>query len=183
MYMIFNNQYKPKIIEEDRAKYYESNNYIIPCISDYGVNDSQEKSYFSSLDYTNSQKSLKTGYDITDTITNDKLKFLGTTANHLKSQIEQRSKIRDDHIKDLDSMILECDTGVMNLEPWPIFTNQFVEKKRGDLKNTIQRLEFEKKQEVLNCWKDQSSLYKELLKTLGEYKNVQRRSKMLRGGY
>ena len=137
------------------------------------------------LDYSISKKEnhLSRGSDIADTITNDKIKFLGTTANHLKSQIEERSRLRDDHVKDLDSMISECDTGVMNLESWPMFSNQMVEKKRADFKNSVQRLELEKKKEVLNCWKDQSSLYRELLETLGEYKNVQRRSKMLSGGY
>ncbi len=180
--MIFNTQYLPKIGEEDRARYNVSNNYIIPSISEDTI---PEKSYFPSLDYSISKKEnlSSSGSDIADVITNDKLKFLGTTANHLKSQIEQRSKIRDDHVNDLDSMISECDVGVMNLESWPMFGNQMVEKKRADFKNSVQRLELEKKKEVLNCWKDQSSLYKELLETLGEYKNVQRRSKMLSGGY
>jgi len=169
----------PKISEEDRAKYNGSNSYVIPNVSAYAI---PEKSYFPSLDYSISKKPSG-GSDIADVITDDKLKFLGTTAQHLKSQIEQRSKIRDDHVEDLDSMIIDCDTGVMNLESWPMFSNQMVEKKRADFKNVIQKLESEKKQEVLKCWKDQSSLYKELLETLGEYKNVQRRSKMLSGGY
>lgn len=174
--MIFNTQYLPKVNEEDRAKYYVSNNYVI--------NDLKEKSYFPSLDYSiaKSTSYSSVGSDIADVITDDKLKLLGTTANHLKSQIEERSRLRDEHINDLDSMITECDVGVMNLESWPMFTNQLVEKKRADFKTSIQRLELEKKKEILNCWKDQSTLYKELLVTLGEYKNVQRRSKILSGG-
>lgn len=174
--MIFNPQYLPKLSQEDSSKYLVSNDYEIP--KDISENVSRiEKSYFPSLDYSISKNS-----DIADSITNDKLKFLGTTAYHLKSQIEERSRLRDEHVKDLDSMISECDVGVMNLESWPMFTNQFVEKKRSDFKTNIQRLELEKKKEELNCWKDQSALYKELLQTLGEYKNVQRRSKMLNGG-
>lgn len=179
--MIFNTQYLPKINEEDRARYTASDNYVIPNVSECTI---PEKSYFPSLDYSITKSSgNSSGSDIADTITNDKLKFLGTTANHLKSQIEERSRLRDDHINDLDSMISECDVGVMNLESWPMFTNQLVEKKRADFKTSIQRLELEKKKVILNCWKDQSSLYKELLETLGEYKNVQRRSKMLSGGH
>lgn len=180
--MIFNTEYLPKISEEDRARYNVSNSYVIPNVSEYAM---PEKSYFPSLDHSISKKENYSigGSDIADTITNDKIKFLGTTANHLKSQIEERSRLRDEHVKDLDSMIMDCDTGVMNLESWPMFSNQMVEKKRADFKNVIQKLESEKKQEVLKCWKDQSSLYKELLETLGEYKNVQRRSKMLTGGY
>ena len=96
------------------------------------------------------------------------MKFLGTTASHLKSQIEESQDSRDDQVKDLDSMISECDIGVMNLESWPMFSNQMVEKKRADFKTSVQRLELEKKKEILNCWKDQSSLYRELLETLGE---------------
>ncbi len=46
-------------------------------------------------------------------------------------------------------MISECDTGVMNLESWPMFSNQMVEKKRADFKNSVQRLELEKKKEIL----------------------------------
>jgi len=68
------------------------------------------------------------------------------------------------------------------MESWPIFSNPIVEKRRADFQNTIQRLELEKRQEVTKCWKDNSPLYKELLETLGEQKNVQRRSKMLSGG-
>lgn len=179
--MIFNYQYLPKISEEDRARYNGLNKYVIPNVSEYAI---PETSYFPSLDYSISKKDnfSNSGSDIADTITNDKIKFLGTTANHLKSQIEERSRLRDNHVKDLDSMISECGTGVMNLESWPMFSNQMVEKKRADFKNSVQRLELEKKKEILNCWKDQSSLYKELLETLGEYKNVQRRSKMLSGG-
>jgi hypothetical protein len=41
----------------------------------------------------------------------------------------------------------------------------------------------EKRQEITKCWKDQSPLYKELLETLGEHKNVKRRTKMLSGGF
>ncbi len=180
IYLIFNDKYQLKTNDDQRNKYVIENNYE-PMLDLTSPNI--QSSYFPSLDYTTSQKSLSSGSDIADTITNDKLKFLGTTANHLKSQIEERSRLRDDHVKDLDSMINECDVGVMNLESWPMFSNQMVEKKRADFKNSVQRLELEKKKETLNCWKDQSSLYKELLETLGEYKNVQRRSKMLSGGY
>ena len=183
--MIFNTQYQPKTNENDRNNYLVENNYRQPIDLDKQITESSSASYFPSLDYsiTKSSSSNSGGSDIADLITNDKMKFLGTTAEHLKSQIEQRSKIRDDHVEDLDSMIMDCDVGVMNLESWPMFSNMMVEKKRADFKNVVQRLESEKKQEVLKCWKDQSSLYKELLETLGEYKNVQRRSKMLSGGY
>ncbi len=89
--MIFNTEYLPKISAEDRARYNVSNSYVIPNVSEYSI---PEKSYFPSLDYSISKKSIGfSGSDIADTITNDKLKFLGTTANHLKSQIEERSKI------------------------------------------------------------------------------------------
>jgi len=180
--LIFNTQYLPKISDDERNNYNVKADDVLSNQPDYLKSIPIESSYFPSLDYSISKKSSN-GSDIADVITNDKLKFLGTTAEHLKSQIEQRSKIRDDHVEDLDSMIMDCDTGVMNLESWPMFSNQMVEKKRADFKNVIQKLESEKKQEVLKCWKDQSSLYKELLETLGEYKNVQRRSNMLSGGY
>ncbi|MBK8945340.1 MAG: DUF87 domain-containing protein [Ignavibacteriae bacterium] len=179
--MIFNYQYLPKTKEYESIKNNDSKNYALPINSNYLINNSKEKNYFSTLETTN--KNYKSGTDIADMITNDKLNFLGTTVNHLKSQIEQRSKIRDDQVKDLDKMIRECDVGVMNLESWPMFTNQLVEKKRADFKTSIQKLELEKQKEMLNCWKDQNMLYKELLETLGEYKNVQRRSKMLSGGF
>jgi hypothetical protein len=185
IYVIFTNKYLPNLDNNDRTNYFVENNYREPSYVDNQINESVGVSYFPSLDYSITKTPVKSssGSDIADVITNDKIKFLSTTAHHLKSQIEQRSKIRDDHVDDLDSMIMDCDTGVMNLESWPMFSNQMVEKKRADFKNVIQRLESEKKQEVLKCWKDQSSLYKELLETLGEYKNVQRRSKMLSGGY
>ncbi len=183
--MIFTYKYLPILDNNDRTNYLVENNYRQPIYVDNQSNESIGVSYFPNLGYSNTKTPMKSssGSDIADVITNDKIKFLSTTAHHLKSQIEQRSKIRDNHVNDLDSMIMDCDTGVMNLESWPMFSNQLVEKKRADFKNVIQRLELEKKQEVLKCWKDQSSLYKELLETLGEYKNVQRRSKMLSGGY
>lgn len=182
---MFTNKYLPKSDGYYQRNYIVENNYSQTQEQKPISDNSLGVSYFPSLDYSISrkEKNSSSGSDIADVITNDKLKFLGTTASHLKSQIEQRSKIRDEQIKDLDSMISECDIGVMNLESWPMFSNQMVEKKRADFKTSIQKLELEKKKEILNCWKDQSSLYKELLETLGEYKNVQRRSKMLSGGY
>jgi hypothetical protein len=183
--VIFTKEYLPKLDNYYKPSYIVENDYSQSQDQNPIDNNSIGHSYFPNLDYAinNSANKSSSCSDIADVITNDKLKFLGATAEHLKSQIELRSKIRDDHVNDLDSMIMECDTGVMNLESWPMFSNQMVEKKRADFKNVIQKLESEKKQEVLKCWKDQSSLYKELLETLGEYKNVQRRSKMLSGGF
>ncbi len=183
--VIFTKEYLPKLDNYYHPSYIVENNYNLAQDQNPNKNKTVGISYFPSLDYsiTKSANKSSSGSDIADVITNDKLRFLGATAEHLKSQIEQRSQIRDDHVNDLDSMIRECDIGVMNLESWPMFSNPMVEKKRADFKNIIQRLESEKKQEVLKCWKDNSPLYKELLETLGEYKNVQRRSKMLSGGF
>ncbi len=51
--------------------------------------------YVPSLDYTLSDpsKNGSSGSDIADVITGDKLRFLGASASHLKSQIDERSKI------------------------------------------------------------------------------------------
>ena len=181
--MIFNNQYLPKTDANENSKYYNSKIYVFPIDQNYLVNNTKSKNYFPTIESSQSNNNYKSGSDIADIITNDKLNFLGTSVNHLKSQIEQRSRIRDTQINDLDKMIKECEVGVMNLESWPMFTNQLVEKKRADFKTSIQKLELEKQREQTSCWKDQNTLYKELLETLGEYKNVQRRSKILSGGY
>jgi hypothetical protein len=169
--------------------YLRENDYPINKSKSYTSLDKNNYStnytFFPSLDYSISEtaKHSSSGSDIADVITNDKLKFLGATATHLKSQIDQRLKIRDDHIAELDSKIIECDTGLLNMELWPMFSNPMVEKRRADLQNVIQKLEMEKRQEITKCWKDQSPLYKELLETLGEHKNVKRRTKILSGGF
>ncbi|MDD3557308.1 MAG: hypothetical protein PHW27_01935 [Melioribacteraceae bacterium] len=183
--VIFTKEYLPKLDNYYKPSYIVENNYNQSKDQNSIENNHVGFSYFPSLDYsiTKSENKSTSGSDIADVITNDKSKFLYATAEHLKSQIEQRSKIRDDHIADLDSKIMECDTALMNMESWPIFSNPMVEKRRADFQNTIQRLELEKRQEVTKCWKDNSPLYKELLETLGEHKNVQRRSKMLSGGF
>jgi ATP-dependent protease HslVU (ClpYQ) ATPase subunit len=187
--MIFTNKYFPKIDSNDQINYLGVDYYSINKPKSYitleNNNYSSSNTYFPSLDYSISEtaKNTSSGSDIADVITNDKLKFLGATATHIKSQIDQRSKIRDDHIADLDSKIIECDVGLMNMELWPMFSNPMVERRRADLQNVIQRLEMEKRQEITKCWKDQSPLYKELLETLGEHKNVNRRTKMLSGGF
>jgi len=182
--MIFTKEYLPKLNNYYRPSYIAEKIYNDTKNQNYTQNYLKETTYFPGLDYSIDSKAkyISSGSNIADIITNDKLKFLGATAEHLKSQIEHRSKIRDDHIADLDSKIMECDTALMNMESWPIFSNPMVEKRRADFQNTIQRLELEKRQEVTKCWKDNSPLYKELLETLGEQKNVQRRSKMITGG-
>jgi len=187
--MIFTNKYLPKNTSNDQINYLGVDDYSITKSKSYTTLDknnySTSNTYFPSLDYSISEtaKNTSRGSGIADVITNDKLKFLGATATHIKSQIDQRSKIRDDQMADLDSKIIECDVGIMNLESWPMFSNQMIEKRRADLQNVIQRLEMEKRQEITKCWKDQSPLYKELLETLGEHKNVKRRTKMLSGGF
>ncbi len=92
-------------------------------------------------------------------------------------------RLRDDHLADLDKKVMDCDVGLMNMESWAPFSNKMVEKRRADLQNVIQRLEMEKRQEVTRCWKDLSPLYKELLETLGEHKNVERGRRCCLGGF
>ena len=187
--MIFTNYDLPKNDQNYQINTLSLDYYVQQKAKSYGGVDNTKylsgAMYVPSLDYTLTETSnnRSSGSDIADVITNDKLKFLGATAKHLKYQIDHRSKIRDDQIADLDTKIMECDVGVMNLESWAMFSNPMVEKRRADLQNVIQRLEMEKRQEVTKCWKDQSPFYKELLETLGEHKNAKRRSKMLSGGF
>ena len=122
------------------------------------------------------------GMDISDVITDDKLKLLGATSRLLKSQIMGRSKIRDDNINRLDYVIIQCESYMLQLdETWPPFLNPMADSKRADLSHTVTKLESEKNQEVVKCWNDLVRLYSELIKTLGEYQQLVRRTQLLSG--
>ena len=127
---------------------------------------------------------IRTEYsgDITDLITKDKLGFLGASAKLLTKQIETRSTIRDDILNSLDYKINQCSSYLTTLESiWSEFINPMVEAKRSNLSNMSTRLEMEKNSETARCWSDQVRLQSELLKTLGDYQSVIRRSKLLTG--
>ena len=127
---------------------------------------------------------IRTNYssDITDLITKDKLGFLSATAKLLTKQIENRSKIKEDILGSLDCKINQCSSYITTLESiWPEFLNPMVEAKKANLSNMSTRLEMEKNTETARCWSDQIRLQSELLKTLGDYQAVIRRSKLITG--
>jgi len=121
------------------------------------------------------------GLDITDLIFQDKLKLLGTTASHLKYQIDTRLKLLNTNLSYIDDGILKCENYLVSIEALPMFTNPMVESKRANLSHEIAKLESEKRQEIVRCWSDQVRLYMDLLQTLGEYQTVKRRSYIVNG--
>lgn len=120
--------------------------------------------------------------DITDLITKDKLGFLSASAKLLTKQIENRSQIKEDILTGIDYRINQCNSYLTTLESiWPEFLNPMVEAKRSNLSNMVTRMEMEKNSETAHCWSDQIRLQSELLKTLGDYQSVIRRSKLITG--
>ena len=123
------------------------------------------------------------GQDVADIIVQDKRRFLRATTELLKNLIDERSKIREDNIARLDYKILQCGSYLLNVDPWPPYSNPLVEGRRANLGHAINSLESEKNHETARCWSDQARLYQELQQTLGEYQAVIRRSRLLSGTY
>ena len=112
----------------------------------------------------------------------DKLELLGATAKLLEQLIENRSQIREENIAGIDYKITECRSYLVNLDKWPEISDPLVESKRANLGHATHKLAQEKNNEITRCWSDQARLYQELLKTLGEYRSLQRRAQLLSGG-
>lgn len=121
--------------------------------------------------------------DVTDVITNDRLNLLSTTIDHLTYQINKRAKLRDRNLSDLDDLLLKNETTLLNLDSFHLNVNPMIESKRTECNRTISQIRADKNDVGIRCWKDQSSLYTDLLKSIGEYKTIKRRSKILSGDY
>jgi len=127
------------------------------------------------------ENSQAPGQDIADVMMNDKLFMLRSTMRLLKQLIDNRSQIQKDNVASLDYKILQCGNYLLDLDVWPVFSNGMVEAKRGNLSHAINRLESEKNGEMTRCWSDQTRLYQELLKTIGEYRGAIRKTQLLTG--
>ena len=164
----------------------EKNLYVIPDIKGHYLANPVSRetippSHIESLDLLVIDHKAKNS-DISDIITDDKLKLLGATSRLLKSQILKRSKIRDDNLYHLDYKIIQCETYMIRLEGlWPGFSNPMAETKKANLGQSVTRLESEKSAEVVKCWNDQVRIYSELMSTLGEYQKLIRRTQLLNG--
>jgi hypothetical protein len=122
------------------------------------------------------------GHDIADVMIQDKLLMLRSTMQLLRYLIDDRSRIRDDNMTNLNNRVLQCESYVVNLEDiWPAFGHPMVEAKKANLSHAVNGLESEKNQEMTRCWSDQAPLYQELLTTIGEYRAAMRRSQLLSG--
>jgi hypothetical protein len=123
------------------------------------------------------------GPDVADMIVRDKRMLLRATTELLRNLIDNRSKIRDENITRLEYKISQCGSYLLNVKPWPPYSNSLVEARRANLGHAINRLESEKNQETARCWSDQARLYQELMKTLGDYRAASRRAQLLSGAY
>jgi len=174
--MIFNN-YSP-IPYNNKDNY--SNNYDTYKQPEWSQNNYQKPQNYSPVIAVPYQTNNK---DISEAITSDKLNLLSTTIDHLTYQINKRAKIRDFNIDDLDHKLCDTEGKLLNLDAFPHNINPLIESKRSECYRTINQLKSDKNQEVVRCWKDQSSLYTDLLKAIGEYRSIKRRSNILSGGY
>ena len=122
------------------------------------------------------------GQDIADVMIQDKLLMLRSTMQLLRYLIDNRSRIRDDNMTNLNNIVVHCESYVVKLEDiFSPFGNAMVEAKKANLSHAVNGLESEKNQEMTRCWSDQARLYQELLTTIGEYRAAMRRSQLLSG--
>ena len=128
-------------------------------------------------------KAAAPSQDVAERVMQDKRTFLRATTKLLKNLLDDRTRIKEENIARLDYKISECGSYLLNVEPWPPYSNPMVEARRANLGNAINRLESEKNHEVARCWSDQSRLYQELQQTLGEYQAVVRRSELVSAAY
>lgn len=154
--------------------------YFIPEVQPQYIQTPQKETQVDPLELLVIDKKTPTS-DISEIVTNDKLKLLGASASMLKSQINKRSKIREKILKHLDYVIFQSDIYLLQLDHWPMFSDPTVDEKRANLSHSIVKLESEKNQEIVKCFNDQVKLYSELMETLGEYQSHIRRTQLLGG--
>ncbi len=183
--MIFDQQDASSYNKEDLETYFKNHNsfwakYTIPVTGNYNF---QQPALTDTVNENPSIDSIQqkdtSSFDIVGTFLNDKLYMFRSNIKLLKTLVENRSHIRDDHLNHLDYKIHECRNYLINLEAWPAFGNQMVESKRAGLGQAITRLETEKSIEKSRCWSDQSRLYQELQNVFTEYSALQRKNKLI----
>ena len=121
------------------------------------------------------------GLDVTDLIMQDKTRLISTTARLLRHQIDARTNLMNDNLKDIDDKILQCGSYFHQLDGFPYFGNKLVEAKRSNICNTITKLESDRRKEIVSSWSDKLRIYSDLMQSLGEYQNIIRRKQLLSG--
>ena len=99
----------------------------------------------------------------------DKLAFLLECICEVESQLKQRHAKKADFLNQIDEKLCEVQTNIYALEQCnPDIAN----RQKSTLEKEIQILEKEKRQHEIECWRDISTLQRELRELKRQYRTV-----------
>ena len=118
-----------------------------------------------------------------ENILTDKTKNLKSTAKALLDEIETRKHLHQRLVQKIDEEVSEQNSEILNFKSiWPKYDwekEQEFNKLKGDLEKKVLKLESEKRNEQVECWRDLMLLNKDLMFALREYWDLAKRREAL----
>ena len=106
-------------------------------------------------------------------IVSDKLKNLKSTVNALLDEIETRKKLHGQLVQSIEDQVSVQNSEILNFKSiWPKYDwekEQEFNQLKNDLEKKVLKLESEKRNEQVECWRDLMQLKKDLMFALREY--------------
>ena len=112
-----------------------------------------------------------------------KRRFLNKTKEDIVTLIEEREKLRDRNIYQIDKDICEMHTRMLNLPRERYIVNPDTEKMYHTLQQQVMRSYGEQRSEAISCWRDVTRLKSDLRESLKELEQESRKQSLLSGGY
>ena len=116
--------------------------------------------------------------DFVKGLISDKTKFAGIAAHSLSGLIDERYRIREKNLAQIDYDICHGITLLYELLPWAQLGG--FEKQRQTLDIVLFGLEREKRMEDVSCWRDVSRVQQEFVTALADYAGAARREGLFR---
>jgi len=112
-----------------------------------------------------------------------KRRLLNKTIEDIVTLIEEREKIRDRNIYQIDKDICEVHTRMFNLPGQRYQLNPDIEKMYHTLQQQVMRSYGEQRAEAISCWRDVTRLKSDLREPVKELEQEKRKQSLLLGGY
>ena len=112
-----------------------------------------------------------------------KRRLLNKTIEDIVTLIEEREKIRDRNIYQIDKDICEVHTRMLNLPRERYIVNPDTEKMYHTLQQQVMRSYGEQRAEEISCWRDVTRLKSDLREPVKELEQEKRKQSLLLGGY
>ena len=119
--------------------------------------------------------------DLTESFFSGKSNILMIKILDLVSQIRERKRLQELNIRRIKNNILSCDTGLLQLNPFNIYS-QDIGRRRNALELKIIDLEGEKRKEYVESFRDLMPLKDSLLEALRAYRSASFKRRIFEDG-